>query len=254
MKRHGLRVAAYALLLTLWEFIAARVNPIFLVGPSEVARALYEGLVVSGDLLEALGVTAIEFVCAVAVSILIGVPLGIWLALSLWANFVLGPLLRAVYVVPRIAFVPLLVLWFGIGFAAKTAIGISLGVFPVLFGTEGGVRTTGQHYADVIRAFGGNRRQAIVFAIVPGALPHIFTAIDIGAGLALVGVIVGEMFTSLAGIGGMLVESAHAFRTDRLLAATIVTAVFGWSALRCIRAISHRLAPWTRTRLDEASE
>jgi len=239
----GIRLLSLLVVLTAWELYGRSVNPILFTYPTAVAAAFVE-LVAKGELqrylLQSLEVFAYGFVLAVVV----GIPLGIFLARSQTLSLALEPYLHALYSTPTVAFIPLIVLWFGFRVPAKVVIVFVFMVFPVLINTQQGVKNLNQDLLEVARSFCSSERRLWIDLIIPSALPFILAGVNLAIGRGLVGMIVAEFFTSVAGLGYMIVQYANAFETAKLFVPIVVLMALGVTLIGLIKVIERKVAPW----------
>jgi len=239
----GIRLLSLLVVLTAWELYGRSVNPILFTYPTAVAAAFVE-LVAKGELqrflLQSLEVFAYGFVLAVVV----GIPLGIFLARSATLSLALEPYLHALYSTPTVAFIPLIVLWFGFRVPAKVVIVFLFMVFPVLINTQQGVKNLNQDLLEVARSFCSSERRLWSDLIIPSALPFILAGVNLAIGRGLVGMIVAEFFTSVAGLGYMIVQYANAFETAKLFVPIVVLMALGVTLIGLTKVIERKVAPW----------
>src|SRR5262249_29754887 len=168
-------------------------------------RSIWADLAVSGE----------EFVLGYGLAILIGVPLGILMGWYSRLNAVLDPFVNALYATPRIALMPLIIIWFGIDLPAKIAIIFLSTVFPILVNTITGVRTMERDFVKVARSFGASDGQLFWTVALPSSVPNLLTGLRLGLGHALIGIVVGEMYGASAGIGFMMTIAGNTSQTDK---------------------------------------
>jgi len=159
-------------------------------------------------------------------------------------NAVLDPFVSALYATPRIALLPLLMIWFGIGFASKMAIVFLGAVFPIVVNTITGVRTLDADFVKVARSFGGNDRQLFVTVALPSSVPLLLSGLRLGLGHALIGIVVGEMYGATSGIGYLITVSGARFQTDKVMVGIIIIALAGILLTGLLRAIERRFERW----------
>lgn len=239
-------IIAGAVFLTVWEVVGRAVNPILFAPPSRVAGEFWD-MLISGRLLEALLTTmnalTVGYLLSVVVGLVMGVILGRW---KLVAR-VLEPYIDAVYATPRVVIVPLVILWFGVGYVGRVFI-IWLGtVIPIILNTAIGVRNARQDLIEVARSFGANERELARHVVLPGSVPYIVAGLRIAAGRALVGVIVAEIFLDLTGLGGIIQLEAQYFRTARMLVALLVIGALGTLLIGGLGVIERRFSSWRET-------
>jgi len=200
----GLRVAGpivgAILFLALWEALpqAGLVSKIIVAPPSGVLGAFVKDV---PTVLEHLRVTVFEAVAAIALAWVVGLGLGLLLGSMTPASRFAVPLLESAYALPWVVLYPLAVLWLGIGSTSKIGFAAVTAFVPVLLTTTAAVSTTDARAVLLARALGANRWQTFTKVVIPFALPQILSGLRVGAGLAVIGVLVGEMLLSLNGIG-----------------------------------------------------
>ena len=241
--RWGIRLLSLIVVLTAWELYGRSVNPILFTYPTAVAAAFVE-LVAKGELqrflLQSLEVFAYDF----AIAVVVGIPLGIFLARSATLSLALEPYLHALYSTPTVAFIPLIVLWFGFRVPAKVVIVFLFMVFPILLNTQQGVKNLNPDLLEVARSFCSSERQLWGDLIIPSALPFILAGINLAIGRGLVGMVVAEFFTSVAGLGYMIVQYANSFETAKLFVPIVVLMALGVTLIGLIKVLERKIAPW----------
>jgi NitT/TauT family transport system permease protein len=231
--------------LAAWEVCADLnvVNPTFSSKPSEVVRALYGYFNGSGGL-SALKTSAIEFGLgfglALVVGLLVGVVMGRWRRVE----YTLDPLVNFSNSTPRIALVPLFVIWFGIGMTSKVAIIFLSAVLPILMNTVSGVQAADAALLRVARSFCAGELQTFRTVIVPGAVPYVVTGIRLGIGHGLVGMIVAELVSSTAGLGYTIEIAGNNFQTPAMFAAVFVVAMIGVILTNALKGLERYLDRW----------
>lgn len=239
----GIRLLSLALVLTTWELYGRSVNPILFTYPTAVASAFVE-LVSKGELQRFLLQSLEVFLYGFVLAVLFGIPLGIFLARSKTLAVAVEPYLHAIYSTPAVAFIPLIVLWFGFRVLAKVVIVFIFMVFPILLNTHQGVKNLNQDLLEVARSFCSSERRLWIDLILPSALPFILAGINLAIGRGLVGMIVAEFFTSVAGLGYMIVQYANAFETAKLFVPIVVLMGLGVILIGLIKLIGRKVAPW----------
>lgn len=245
-----LPLIALVVFLVLWEIVGRAINPLLFAPPSRVVLA-YRGLIETGRLPRAFLVTlntlAVGYFLATVVGLVVGVLLGRHPVLA----SVTEPYIDAIYATPRVVIVPLVVLWFGVGYTGRLFI-IWLGtVIPIILNTAIGVRHARPDLVEVATSFGASERQLIRHVIVPGSVPFIVAGLRIAAGRALVGVIIAEIFLDLTGLGGLIQTESAYFRTANMLAAVIVVSALGIIMIGSLGVLENKLAAWKRSTARE---
>lgn len=239
----GIRFLSLVGVLTAWELYGRSVNPILFTYPTAVARAFVE-LVSNGELQRFLMQSLEVFFYGFVFAVVVGIPLGIFLARSTTLSLALEPYLHAVYSTPTVAFIPLIVLWFGFRVPAKVVIVFLFMVFPILLNTLQGVKNLNQDLLEVARSFCSSERQLWLDLIIPSSLPFILAGINLAIGRGLVGMVVAEFFTSVAGLGYMIVQYANSFETAKLFVPIVVLMALGVILIGLIKVIERKVAPW----------
>lgn len=242
----ALSVAAFFLA---WEFFGRRSNPIFLVPPSAVFQAFLE-LVQDGTLLTAMKQSLYPFAAGLVITIVAGIAIGVAMAQVPLIEYILDPFVNAFYAIPRIALVPLIILWVGLEFAGKVSILVSVAIFPVIVNTYAGIKDVRGSMIEIGKAYCATPWQIFMKIVMPAAIPFIMAGIRLSVGLAIIGIVVGEFFTALGGLGGMIVEFANNFATAKLFVPVLVIAFVGVVLTEIVVAIERRLSRWRISEKD----
>lgn len=239
-----LQIAIHLSVLAAWELLARFVvPPQFLAPPSAIARA-FVTTIQSGELPRQLWQTASVLAVGFGLSIVSGLAIGIAMGMFPTLRRILNPYVNAFYAMPTVALVPLVIIWLGLGFAAKVFLVWLVSMFPVIINAQIGVLNVPPAYIETARAFGCNRWQVFRRVILHAAVPFFVAGIRVGLGRALVGVVVAEMFTALAGLGYMLVLYGNTFRTAELFVPIVVLAILSIAITNLIHRIEGRIARW----------
>jgi NitT/TauT family transport system permease protein len=237
------RLISLIFVLLIWEYYGRRVNPILFTYPSAIARAFLT-LVANGELQsymkESLLVLAYASVLSVFAGVLLGVVMGRFSIIE-WAADIY---VNALYSTPMVAVVPLIVLWFGFKVPAKVIIVFLFMVFPVLLNTYEGVKNVDRNLQEVARSFCSSESQLWRHLIIPSAVPFIVAGVRLAIGRGLVGMIVAEFYTSVTGLGYMIVRYANALETDKLFVPIVVVMILGVGLLSLAKWVEGRIAPW----------
>jgi ABC-type nitrate/sulfonate/bicarbonate transport system permease component len=244
-RRTTVGTAAVVIFLIAWQIVGQReiVRSDLISTPLEVVRT-FAHLTATGELGRNALVTLAEFVQGFFPAIAVGIVAGIVLALVRPLRELLDPLLIAMYTAPTIAFIPILVVWFGVGDTSKIVIVFISAIFPVIINTRAGVAEVAEPWLRVVRSFGANRLQVVTKAILPGSLAAIMAGIRLGLGRAIVGLIAAEMYVSLAGLGHLIQTYSSAARASEILVLVTLIAAFGFTCVTLFRALEARLGLW----------
>ncbi len=245
----SLSLLSVAVLLLLWWGVTALglIAPLFLPPPQQVLHKL---LVIAGPqgfmdatLWQHLGASLTRMLVALFFAALIGIPVGIAMGLSPAVRGLLDPLIELYRPVPPLAYLPLMVIWFGIGETSKILL-IYLAIFaPVTLSTLAGVKNTQQVRIRAAQALGATRWQLLRFVILPGALPEILTGLRIGLGVGWSTLVAAELIAATRGLGFMVQSAGEFLATDVVLAGIAVIALIAFSLELGLRALQRRLTP-----------
>jgi len=224
-----------------WAWSAGKISPLFFTGPSAVVKRFIEEWTM-GRLKEDLAYSGTNFVIGVGAAILAGVVTGVVIGWDKRLAMIFEPFLTALYSTPRVALIPLILIWFGIGIWSKVFIVFINAFFPVLINTIGGVRSTDRDLLRAARAYCASDWQIFTTIVLPGAVPFILTGVRQAVALGLIGVVVGEMFGGSQGIGYMVNYGGQTFQTDTVFMGVVIIAFAGivltWLAERMERHFS----------------
>jgi NitT/TauT family transport system permease protein len=243
------RVLGVVVILGTWELYGRQLNPLLLPAFSRVMRQL-GSIIANGTLLQALGESARLLVSGVLLGTIVGVTLGLVMGRWPLLDKVLDPYLHTVYATPRVAVMPLIILWFGLGFQGKVTIVFLTSFFEVVVATVIGVRHVAGTYIDVARSFVLPERYLYTRVIIPGAFSYILSGVRLGVGHGLVGMVVAELFMESSGIGNLVSHAAEQFRTDRVMAAIIVVALAGVTITALLHSVERWMAPWHKATFE----
>ena len=245
-----LSVATLAVLLAVWWAVAALqlVSPLFLPPPVQVLQKLItiagpQGFM-DATLWQHLAASLTRIVIALLAAVLIGVPVGIAMGLNSTVRGILDPLIELYRPVPPLAYLPLMVIWFGIGETSKILL-IYLAIFaPVAMSALAGVKSAQQVRIRAARSLGASRAQVLWLVILPGALPEILTGLRIGLGVGWSTLVAAELIAATRGLGFMVQSAGEFLATDVVLAGIAVIAIIAFLLELGLRALQRRLTPW----------
>lgn len=240
------RSTSVVVFITVWEIVGNQVSPLFLPTPSAILEGMADGIA-DGELTRAAGVSLATFLEGFLLSGLIGVPVGLAMGRSRTVEHALDSFVYALYVVPTMAFVPLLVLWFGTGNTSKLIIVVSTAVFPIIINTYVGSKNVGPSMLDIGRSMSASRWKNFVSIVVPASLPFILAGLRLAIGRALTGVVVAELFTAISGLGGLLVTYSNQLRTQLAFGPVVVLMVMGIGFTALLRFVESRVVAWKET-------
>ncbi len=233
------------LLIGTWHFYVTttKLSAFILPTPYAVWEA-WLGLLQSqrawNNTLSTIYVTVVGFIYA----LIIGVGLGVLLGRIRWLELTLNPFVVATQVIPKVALLPLFIVWFGFGATPKVIVAAVLAFFPILTNTVLGVKSVDTGHRDVMTSLNASRWQIFWRLELPSSLPYILSGMEVGIVLAIIGAIVGEYLGGNAGLGFMLVSKMNGFETDGLFAVIVQMTLLGFFFYFATRALQRLLIPW----------
>ncbi|MGX5805499.1 ABC transporter permease [Bradyrhizobium sp. Arg314] len=243
-----LRATLIVIVLGAWELASGRlISPFWVSSPSQIFL-VFVGLVRNGTLPNAIAATFVVAVAGFLLGSFIGIGLGVLFGVNRVVARVLDPYLTGLYSLPRVALVPLFILWFGLGFQMKIVFTALLVFFPIFMNTLAGIRDVDDDLIDVIRVMGASRKDTVLKVLVPSALVWVFAGLRISTPFALIGAVVAEMFSSSQGLGYLISNTANQFDTAGLFAALAATAILGLSLDWLVYAVERRVLRWQENR------
>jgi NitT/TauT family transport system permease protein len=246
---HAMPWLAMIGLFLIWEAACYfyRVPEFILPRPSQVARVLFQSI---GPIWFHARQTLITTVMGFGLSIIFGVLLGVAVGSSKLAYRGFYPMLVGFNSVPKVAVVPVLVVWFGIGAVPAVLTAFLMSFFPIAVNVATGLATVEPELEDVLRSLGAKRRDFILKIGLPRAMPYFFASLKIAITLAFVGSVISESIASDKGIGTMMVQAASDFRISLVFAGLIVTAAMGIAMYAVFAVIERRTTGWATRRMD----
>jgi len=239
----GLRLLSLAVVLAAWQIVGSRINPIILSTPTKIAEA-FVATIASGELPQAvlvsLGVTAAGFFTALT----IGIPIGLLMGRFRTFEYLIDPYVNALYVVPRIALIPLIIIWAGLGVTAQIVVVFGTTVFPILLSTYAGVKHVDRRLIETAHSFGASEWQLFFKVIIPASVPFIMSGLRLGIGQAVIGMIVAQMFLGIAGMGFMLTNYGNQFATNYVFVVVLSLAALGITLTELVKFVERRFNHW----------
>jgi NitT/TauT family transport system permease protein len=233
------------LLVGAWHIYvtATNLSPFILPAPIKVWEAWVDMLTSSrawGHTWMTVYVTLVGF----AYALVVGVALGVVLGRVRWLELTLNPFIIATQVIPKVALLPLFIVWFGFGITSKVIVAAVLAFFPILTNTILGVKSVDHGHRDVMTSLNASNWQIFRRLELPSSLPYILTGMEIGVVLAIIGAIVGEYLGGNAGLGYMLVSKMNGYETDGLFAVILQMTLLGFAFYFATGALRRFLIPW----------
>jgi NitT/TauT family transport system permease protein len=248
-----LGVAGITTLLVLWE-IGGRtgvVDQTFFSRPSAIAQAAVEQVQLPrfwGDVQQ----SALEFIVGYGVAVGTAVPLGILIGWYKRLSYMADPWINLLISIPRLALLPLVVLWLGLGVESKMAV-VYLGTFfSVILPTIQGVRTVDRRFLDVAHSFGASERRLFASVVLPSTVPFITTGLRLGSGRALIGVVISEIYAQTSGLGVMIDRAADTLQPATAIFGVLIFTFTGVLMVQGLRRLEHRFDRWRPSLEEEA--
>ncbi len=243
--RWSVRLVSLAVVLLAWEAYGRSVNRALFAPPSRVVQAGTQ-MVLSGELWHYLSGSLQVLGIGFALSLAVGIPIGVLSGRFRTFNYAIDWYVDAFNSTPNVALVPLITLIFGFETSAKVIVVVISSVFAVIVNTEQGVRNVDRRLLEVARSFRSGEWQLWGDVVLPSALPYIAAGLRLAAGRALVGMVVAEFFTSITGVGYLIVRYSNSFEPDHVLVPIVVVMALGILLTTVTRGLERRIAPWTK--------
>ena len=241
-----LGTTAVIFFLAIWELVGnvwQLINPMFMSAPSLIAKAAIQ-MFGSGEIYSDLYISGVELICGYLLSAAVAVPFGIAIGWYKKIAYIFDPFVNAMNATPRVALLPLVIIWLGIGILSKIGIIFLGAVFPILINTRDGVKTTPVNLLTAARSFGASEWLLFKTVVLPSTIPFILTGLRLGLGRAIVGVMVGELYAATAGIGFMITVAGATFQTDKVFVGVLVFALTGMIGTEMITRVERRFDKW----------
>ena len=242
----GWRLIALAIFLVVWHLASIPAGKLLLPSPLDILPAFVDEIR-SGQLVAATLSSLQVFVVGYLLAILTGVALGVLMGGMPRLGETLEIYVNALNATPRVAFIPFIILWFGLGTNAKIVVVWFQAVMPILINTYAGVQNTDPDLLEAARSFGARRGQLFRHIMLPAALPYIVTGLRLGAAMAMVGTVIAELQTALAGLGYLMAQFGGTFQTAKYFAPVLVLAAMGMLVSQLLKMLERRLARWKAT-------
>ena len=219
-------------------------KPIFISSPTRIAATAYRMFLITGEIWKDMGWSGLEFVLGLAIAFAIGIPLGLAAGWYRRFSYAVEPFLAALNATPQVALLPLLILWLGTGLASRVLIIVLLAVLPIAISALGAVRTADTRLIRVARSFSAGDWRLFRTIILPSAVPFLLAGTRLAVGRGMIGIVVGEIYGSAAGIGMMINQAGSRFETDKVFVGVLTIAVAGVALVELVRVIERRVEIW----------
>jgi NitT/TauT family transport system permease protein len=218
-------------------------DPSLFKPPSDIVRALFETVLADPRIRSAILLVAAEIALAYLMAVIIGLAIGLAVGIGRLTRSALFPIILLIYAIPQVPVMPLLVLAFGIGPAAKIAFGFTHGIFPVIVSTVAGIRTVNPLHIKAAQSMGASRTELIRHVVFPHVVGVFFTGLRLAMTMTLLGVVLAELYVSTAGVGYFTKLFADSASPAPLFALIAVLAVIAITFNELVRLAEHRLTP-----------
>lgn len=228
--------------LLLWEVIGRLTPPVVFAPFSAAVMSLLHSAALPGAIGQSLLTLAIGF----ALSAVVALPLGFAMGRVWWVREMFHPVLTGLYAIPPVAFIPFLVVWFGLFAESRVAIVVIMSFFEMLTIATTGAATIDRRLLDVARSLQAPWHRRITAVLIPASMPFLFTALRVGLVRAVAGAITGELLLSPANLGKILVDSAARFNTAGVLGIVATVALLGLAVQQGLLWLERHVLRWER--------
>jgi ABC-type nitrate/sulfonate/bicarbonate transport system permease component len=240
----SLTVAGFLLaweVLVRWRGIA----PIFLPAPSSIAVYLWR-MIADGTMAYHLGVTLLRIGAGFLIAAVTGIALGLLMGMSRLVARVADVWIAALYPLPKISLIPLLIIWLGTGEAYRIVISAITAFFPIVISTYSGIRQADRGLIKAAKDLGANMGQIQLKVVIPAAMPSILAGLQLGMGVTIILIVAAEMIggSSQSGMGYLLISSGQVMETEKVFASLVVLAVMGALIIKLQQWSDRKVAPW----------
>lgn len=240
----ALRLLSLVVVLGLWQLIGTG-HPYSITTPSAIARAAVNDM--TSLVLPAFGTTLRSLLLGYVISAAIGVPVGILMGMSRWADWALRPYTSALYATPRVALIPILMLWVGIGYELQLVTALMFGIFPIIVNVYTGVKEVRREYIEVGVSLTASRPRILRTIIIPGSLHYMFVGLRLGLAWATIGTVVAEIEVGTSGVGSLLSTFAQELHVAEVWVPLILLGLFSICCATLMKwAERWASMPWTR--------
>src|SRR5262245_54695375 len=204
-----------------------RLKPIFISSPTLIAAAAFRMFFVTGEIWRDLAWSGLGYLLGLALAIAVGIPLGLAAGWYRRLSYAVEPLLAALNATPQVAFLPLIVIWVGTGLGTRVLIISLLTLLPLAINAHAAVRTADPRLVKMALSFGAGEARLFRTIVVPGAVPFLLAGLRLAVGRGMIGVVVGEIYGSAAGIGAMINQAGSRFQTDKVFVGVLTIVAIG---------------------------
>lgn len=240
-ERNFIRIVSFICFISLWEIIGRNMSPIFLPTPSAIVYAVIE---IWDEVLIAASVSLQVLFVGFLLAVIVGIPFGMLLGRIKILSTALDPYLTALYSTPKVAIIPLIIIWFGLGATAKVVVVFLVSFFPMIINSSAGVKEVNPTLIETGKAFALSERKIFTKIVLPASIPYIMAGLRIAIGRAVVGTITAEMLTAVTGLGARIQIYGMYYATNKMFVPILLLAVLGIGLTQVARYIERKFALW----------
>ncbi|MGG1401399.1 ABC transporter permease [Bacillus salipaludis] len=231
--------------LILWEVVSRNewIDPLFISSPLAIVKAAVV-MVQDPNFWHDMGISGYEFLVGFLFAVVIGIPMGVFSGWNSTFNAIVNPFISALYVTPRVALMPVIIIAFGIGPESKMVVVFLMSFFPIIMSAQKAMHTLDQNLIKAARIFTASEWQIFKTIALPSTVPFLLTGIRLGVGQGLIGVVVGELFASAAGIGFQLTNAGQNLQTDRMFVGVLVITLSGIILTALVGLVEKHFSSW----------
>jgi ABC-type nitrate/sulfonate/bicarbonate transport system permease component len=251
--RGGAGIFSILVLLLAWELFArsGRVTPFMLPPFSAVAERIYSDAV-GGDLWRNLGLTMYRALTGFGIAAVGGVALGALMSRNRLVHWFFDPIISVGFPMPKIAFLPIIILWLGLYDVSKISIVVFDAIFPVVTATLAGIAAVDRELIWSARNMGASEREVVWQIALPAALPQILTGLQVALPIALIVAIIGEMAMGGYGLGGAMMSASRFADSRGVFAGIVEIAIVGYALIKAMAVVRRRLLVWHQETAEHA--
>jgi NitT/TauT family transport system permease protein len=230
------------IVIILWCMLHVFVNSAIVPSPHETVFAFIKLL--QKDLLIHIGASLLRLIVSLLISLMVGVPLGLLLGMSEKTDDIISPAVYILYPIPKIAFLPVLMLMFGLGNTSKIILIISIIIFPILLGARDGVKEIDNQLFYSMRSLGLNKVQIYRDLVVPAVLPKLISSLRVSIGISISVLFFAENFATTYGLGYFVMSSWAIIKYEDMFAGILALSLLGLIIFKIIDYMEKKFCPW----------
>ena len=240
---HGVSILSVVVGVVLWQFLAGQLPDLILPAPSAIIERFLDPIWTI-ELLRALAGSLVHLAIGFGLCLATALPLGILIGRSKLLSSMFEPLISALYAIPPVAFVPFLVIWFGLFLEARIALVVLMSFFDVLVVIIAGARDVRPSFISVGHSFGASYFQLFRLVVLPALLPFFFGALRVGSARSINAMITAELFFAAVNLGGIMKQASQNFDSATVLSVVLLICLLGLMSQSVINILEARLLRW----------